>query len=105
MTQTRLFSNEIYYMIFRSGYHDYTVIGTNLEAMYRKIIMMYNRNCRGERRENVNTFPKVVEECGSILVYAIKPDLTWFDDEYNTIESCGGRFIGDYLEIRRRNEQ
>ena len=96
---------EILVMELRTDYHTYHAMGRNPMDMYRKIIMMYNRNASS----NYNTSNFHKEEYMHdyhCLVYKVNADLFYFDDEYFSMGESGDKRaveIGDWFSLYRKS--
>ena len=96
---------EVLFMELRTDYHTYSTFGRNPVDMYRKIVWMYNRNASSSYT-TANIFRQEYFDDYHCMVYKADADLTWFDDEYNSLRErnpSGSSEIGDWFSLYRES--
>ena len=96
----KLKKNQIYFIIFDSGYREYFSMGRDLDVMAQNILNRYNRYCIPEHKI------KTLEDLASISssedyhfnTYIVETDSA-SDMEYRDFDN--EIYLGDYLESKK----
>ena len=89
--------NQIYFMVFNSGFREYFSLGYDLEQMSNNILNKYNSYCStSDEVENIEAMAKIREKEGYYFNTYIIELNSASDTEY--LEwGDKGEYLGDYL--------
>lgn len=88
--------NQIYFMVFNSGYREYISLGYDLELMANNILKRYNSYCSTcDEVENLEAMAQIRDKEGYYFNTYIVELNTATDVEYQTWDN--EIYLGDYL--------
>ena len=98
----KLKKNQIYFMVFSSGYREYFSMGNNLLVMADKILKQYNKYCStSDEVKSLETMAQISEEEGYYFhTYIIELNSVSDTDYLEWGEQ--GEYIGEYLSFYKK---